>query len=123
MDVGRRVTIRPPKKAHAEIDVVRMQSFAKGLDSFDARGLANNTMVMMTFHISDGLSHSGANVSHIIWGNGGGFLKTGQFIDAAKATNNKLHNTLITAAIRDKSTAAVDFGKGSGTGVITAMLA
>jgi hypothetical protein len=62
-------------------------------------------------------------VPHIIWGNGGGFLKTGQFIDAGKVTNNKLMNTLITAAIRDKSTATVDFGKGTGTGMITGMLA
>ena len=111
------------KKAHAEIDVVRMQTFAKGLDAFNARGLANNSMVMLTFHISDGPSHSGLNVPHIIWGNGGGFLKTGQFLDGGKVTNNKLLNTIITAAIRDKSTATVDFGKGTGNGMITAMLA
>ena len=111
------------EQAHAEVDVVRMKTLAAGLDAFAARGLANNAMVMMNFHISDGPSHSGLNVPHIIWGNGGGFLKTGQFIDAAKVTNNKLLNTVITAAIRDKSTATVDFGKGTGTGMITAMLA
>jgi hypothetical protein len=109
------------EQAHAEIDVLRMKTIAKGLDSFAARGLANSAMVMFTTHISDGVTHSGGNVSHIIWGNGGGYLKTGQFIDAAKATNNKLHNTIITAAIRDKSTAAVTFGSGSGTGEIAAM--
>ena len=123
MDDGATGNDPTAKKAHAEIDVVRMQTFAKGLDAFNARGLANNSMVMMTFHISDGPSHSGMNVPHIIWGNGGGFLKTGQFLDAGKVTNNKLLNTIITAAIRDKSTAAVDFGKGTGTGMITAMLA
>jgi hypothetical protein len=111
------------EQAHGEIDVLRMQTFAKGLDAFNARGLANSAQVMLTFHISDGPSHSGMNVPHIIWGNGGGFLKTGQFLDAGKVTNNKLLNTLITAAIRDKSTATVDFGKGTGTGMITAMLA
>src|SRR5204863_536102 len=83
---------------------------------FNARGLANNSVVMMTFHISDGPSHSGNNVPHIIWGNGGGFLKTGQYIDPGKVTSNKMQNTLITAAIRDKSTAAVNFGTGSGSG-------
>ena len=123
MDDGATGNDPTAKKAHAEIDVVRMQTFAKGLDAFNARGLANNTMVMMTFHISDGPSHSGMNVPHIIWGNGGGFLKTGQFLDGGKVTNNKLLNTIITAAIRDKSMAAVDFGKGTGTGMITAMLA
>lgn len=111
------------KDAHNEIDILRMQTFAKGLDAFNARGLANSAQVMLTFHISDGPSHSGLNVPHIIWGNGGGFLKTGQFIDAGKVTNNKLMNTLITAAIRDKSTATVDFGKGTGNGMITSMLA
>jgi Protein of unknown function (DUF1552) len=111
------------KQAHAEIDVVRMKTFAKGLDAFNARGLASNSMVMLNFHISDGPSHSGNNVPHIIWGNGGGFLKTGQFLDAGKVTNNKLLNTIITAAVRDKSTTAVDFGKGTGNGMITAMLA
>ena len=56
------------------------------------------------------------NVPHIIWGNGGGYLKQGQYIDAGGSiTNNKLFNTLITAAIRDKSTAAVNFGMGTGT--------
>jgi hypothetical protein len=123
MDDGATGNDPTAKKAHAEIDVVRMQTFAKGLDAFNARGLANNSMVMMTFHISDGPSHSGMNVPHIIWGNGGGFLKTGQFLDGGKVTNNKLLNTIITAAIRDKSTATVDFGKGTGNGMITAMLA
>ncbi len=109
------------EKAHAEVDVLRMQTLAKGLDAFAARGLANSAMVMFTTHISEGPSHSGNNVPHIIWGNGGGYLKTGQFIDAAKVTNNKLHNTIITAAIRDKSTAAVNFGMGTGTGEIAGM--
>jgi hypothetical protein len=111
------------EQAHAEVDVLRMKTLAQGLDAFNARGLANSAIVMMNFHVSDGPSHSGNNVPHIIWGNGGGFLKTGQFIDAGKVTNNKLHNTLITAAIRDKSTATVDFGRGTGNGMITAMLA
>ena len=60
---------------------------------------------------------------HIIWGNGGGYLKQGQFIDAGNVTNNKLLNTIITAAIRDKSTAAVNFGTGTGTGEIAAIKA
>ena len=111
------------EQAHAEVDVLRMKTLASGLDAFNARGLANKAMVLMTFHISDGPSHSGNNVPHIIWGNGGGFLKTGQFIDPGKTTNNLLHNTLITAAIRDKNTATVNFGKGTATGMIPGMLA
>jgi hypothetical protein len=61
------------------------------------------------------------NVPHIIWGNGGGYLKQGQYVDAGNVTNNKLFNTLIAAAVRDKSTAPINFGMGTGTGEIDAM--
>jgi hypothetical protein len=111
------------EQAHHEVDILRMQTLAKGLDAFNARGLAGSATVVWMTHIADGPSHSGRNVPHIIWGNGGGFLKTGQYIDAGNVTNNKLHNTIITAAIRDKSTATVDFGKGTGNGMIAGMLA
>jgi len=110
--------------AHAEIDVVRMKSLLHGLDAFKARGLQDKSVVLWTNHIADGPSHSMKNVPHIVWGNGGGFLKTGQYIDAgSNVTNNMLLNTLITAAIRDKSTMTVNIGKGTGTGMITGMLA
>jgi len=111
------------EQAHAEIDVLRMQSLLHGLDAFKARGLQDKSFVMWTNHVADGPSHSMRNVPHIIWGNGGGFLKQGQYLDAGNVTNNKLFNTLITAATRDKSTAAVNFGMGTGTGMIPGMLA
>jgi hypothetical protein len=111
------------EQAHAEIDVVRMKTLAYGLDQFKARGLQNQSVVLWTNHVADGPSHSMRNVPHIIWGNGGGFLKTGQYIDAGNVTNNKLFNTLITAAIRDKSAMTVNFGMGTGTGTIPGMLA
>ena len=109
--------------AHHEIDVLRLQSLLHGLDAFKARGLQDKSVVMWTNHIADGPSHSMKNVPHIIWGNGGGFLKPGQFIDAGNVTNNKMLNTVITAAIRDKSTDTVNFGSGTGTGMISGMLA
>jgi len=111
------------EQAHHEIDTLRMQSLLHGLDAFKARGLQNQSIIMWTNHVADGPSHSMSNVPHIIWGNGGGYLKTGQFIDAGKVTNNKLFNTLITAAVRDKSSTAVNFGMGTGTGMISGMLA
>jgi hypothetical protein len=43
-------------------------------------------------------------------------LKQGQFVDGGNVTNNKLFNTLITAATRDKSTEVANFGRGSGSG-------
>jgi hypothetical protein len=107
--------------AHAEIDKLRMQTLLHGLDQFKARGLQDKAVVMWTNHVADGPSHSMRNVPHIIWGNGGGYLKQGQYVDAANVTNNKLFNTIITAAIRDKSTTAVNFGMGTGTGEIAAL--
>jgi len=111
------------EQAHHEIDTLRMQSLLHGLDAFKARGLQDKSIVMWTNHVADGPSHSMTNVPHIIWGNGGGYLKTGQYIDAGKVTNNLLFNTLITAATRDKSTAPVNFGMGTGSGTIAGMLA
>lgn len=100
--------------AHAEIDVVRMKTLAGGLDHFKARGLANNSFVLWTNHFSDGPYHSFRNIPHIIWGNGGGFLKQGVHIDAQGATNNRLLNTLISAALQDRRIVVTDFGRGSG---------
>jgi hypothetical protein len=111
------------EQAHHEIDTLRLQSLLHGLDAFKARGLQDKSIVMWTNHVADGPSHSMSNVPHIIWGNGGGYLKTGQYIDAGKVTNNKLFNTIITAATRDKSTTTVNFGMGTGTGMISGMLA
>jgi len=99
--------------AHAEIDALRMQSLLHGLDAFKARGLQDKSIILWTNHIADGPSHSARNVPHIIWGSGGGYLKQGQYIDGGNVTNNKLWNTLITAAIRDQSTATVNFGSGT----------
>jgi hypothetical protein len=49
-----------------------------------------------------------------VWGNGGGFLKQGQFVDAGGATNNRLLNTLISAALQDKHMTVENFGEGTG---------
>jgi hypothetical protein len=104
------------EQAHAEIDVLRMKTLLHGLDAFKARGLFDKSFVMWTNHVSDGPSHSFKNVPHIIAGNAGGYLKQGQFVDGGNVTNNKLFNTLITAATRDKSTEVANFGRGSGSG-------
>lgn len=111
------------EQAHAEIDVLRMQTLLHGLDAFKARGLFDKSFIMWTNHVADGPTHSFKNVPTIIAGNGGGYLKQGAYIDAGNVTNNKLFNTLITAAVRDKTTAVQNFGMGSGTGQIAGMLA
>ena len=109
--------------AHAEIDVLRMKTFLHGLDHFKARGLLDKSQIMWTNHIADGPTHSFKNVPTIIAGNAGGYLKQGEYVDAGGVTNNRLFNTLISAAVRDKSEWTENFGDGSGSGGIDALLA
>jgi len=96
--------------AHAEIDVVRMQTFAAGLNHFRDRGLANNCFVMWNNHVAEG-NHQMKNVPHIIWGNAGGYLKTGQYVEGSGANHATIHNLLISAAT---GTATTDFGASAG---------
>lgn len=98
--------------AHAEIDVVRMQTLAAGLDHFKARGLQDNAFVLWTNGFADGPSHSYRNVPHILWGNAGGRLKQGEYVDAGNVTNSPLLNTLISAAIQDTGETVEDFAAG-----------
>ncbi len=104
--------------AHSEIDGVRMATLLKGIQAFDAYGLLDHSFVMWTNHVSDGPSHSFGDIPYIIAGNAGGYLKTGQAIRSNNETNNKVLNTLISAAGVPKT----DFGGGSG-GIIDAMKA
>jgi hypothetical protein len=110
------------EQGHAEVDALRMQTLAKGLDAFAARGLAEHSFVMWTNHYAEGPSHSFRNVPHIIWGNGGGYLKQGEYIDVGAMTNQRLLNTLISAAIQDTGTTLTDFGEGEG-GLLDAIVA
>jgi hypothetical protein len=88
------------ENAHAEIDALRMKTLAHGIDEFKQRGLLDKSFMMWTNHIADGPSHSMSNVPVIIAGNGGGYLKQGQYLNV-KSGNGPLLNTLITAAMRD----------------------
>lgn len=102
------------EQAHAEIDILRMQTFAAGLDHFEARGLADKSLVLWTNGFADGPSHSLRNVPHILWGDGGGYLKQGAYVDAGNVGNDRLLNSLISAAIQDTGETMEDFGEGPG---------
>jgi hypothetical protein len=103
--------------AHHEIDKLRMQSLLVGLDAFKAHGLENNTQLVWTNTIADGPSHSTRGVPMIVWGNGGGYLKQGAFVDAAGAANATILNTLMAAATRDVTAAAPTIGSGEFAGM------
>jgi len=61
-------------------------------------------------------------VPSIIWGNGGGHLKQGAYVDAGNKTNSPLLNALITAAIQDTGETMENFGAGP-EGQLAAVLA
>jgi hypothetical protein len=111
------------EQAHAEIDAVRLRTLLHGLDHFQARGLLDKSVIMWTSNVADGPSHSYKNVPHIIAGSGGGYLKTGAYVDVGGVTTNKLFNSLINAAVRDKMPWTENFGQGSGTGELSEILA
>jgi len=48
----------------------------------------------------------------IVWGSGGGVIKQGAYIDAGGAVNSKILNTLIAAAVKDKTTSPPTLGTG-----------
>jgi hypothetical protein len=102
------------EQAHAEIDALRMQTFAAGLDHFAARELVDQSFVMWTVNYADGIHHAFQNVPHIIWGNAGGYLKTGEYLDVGPVTNNQLLTTLVSAALQDTGEVVNDFGGASG---------
>jgi hypothetical protein len=88
---------------HAKIDRIRMETFKYMLDRWTTYATPNgplldNAFAMWTSHVSNGPSHGFSNLPIIIAGSGGGYLKQGQYVDAARATNDKLLTTLVTAA-------------------------
>lgn len=101
------------EQAHHEIDIVRMKTLLVGLDAFKDHGLQNNSQIVWTNTLADGPSHSTRGVPMIVWGNGGGYLKQGTFIDTAGAANAKVLNTLMAAAVRDKTPTPPTIGSGT----------
>jgi hypothetical protein len=97
--------------AHAEIDDLRMKTFAAGLDQFAARGLADRCFVLWTNHIADGPSHNFRNIPTILWGSANGYLKQAEYLDVGETVNSRLLSTLINAAILDTGSIVEDFGE------------
>ncbi len=97
--------------AHAEIDELRMQTLAKGLNHFKERGLQDQAIVVWTNHVAEG-NHTMRNVPFILWGNGGGYLKQNALVDAGHKNNGTLFNAVISAAT---GTPTTNFGSSGGT--------
>jgi len=87
--------------------------------------LLDDSVVMWTNDLANGPPHSYSNIPQVLAGGAGGFLKTGQYLDAGNVTHNKLLNTIINAVgIRNGDGSYYDsFGDPSlQRGVIDAMI-
>lgn len=116
---------------HHEIDKIFAGIFKRFLDKLAAYPgpsggtLLDDSVVMWTNDLANGPPHSYGNIPQVLAGGAGGFLKTGQYIDAGDVTHNKLLNTIINAVgIRNDDGSLYDsFGDGSlDRGVISAMI-
>ncbi|MBA3503160.1 MAG: DUF1552 domain-containing protein [Myxococcota bacterium] len=117
---------------HHGIDKIFAGIFKRFLDRLAAYPgpsggtLLDDSIVGWTNDLANGPPHSYANVPWVLAGGAGGFLKTGQYIDAGNITHNRLLNTIINAVgIRNGDGSFYDsFGDPSLTrGVINAMIA
>ncbi len=117
---------------HHEIDKIFAGMFLHLLDRLESYPgpsggtLLDDTVAVWTNDLANGPPHSYNNVPQVVAGKAGGFLRTGQYIDAGDVTHNKFLSTLISAAgVRQDGGDYYDsFGDPSlERGVIPAMIA
>lgn len=101
---------------HHRIDRLTMRSYKLLLDKLAAVKTPQGDLLDLGFavwtnQLATG-SHRYENVPYLVAGRAAGYLRTGQFIEVGKTMNNKILNTLITAAgVRTAAGAPIeDFG-------------
>ncbi|MDX2020066.1 MAG: DUF1552 domain-containing protein [Deltaproteobacteria bacterium] len=98
---------------HHQIDRIHLRHFGMLIGKMGAVKTPMGSLLDLGFaawanQLGDGY-HQYKNVPYIIAGRAGGYLKTGQFLDLPKVMNNKLLNTLITAAgVRSSAGGPID---------------
>ncbi|MFN7135214.1 MAG: DUF1552 domain-containing protein, partial [Myxococcales bacterium] len=115
---------------HHQIDRLHARLFKYLLDKLStyttpAGPLLDDCAAVWCNDLSNGPPHGTSNIPWVVAGSCGGFLKTGQYIDAGNVTHNRFLNTLITATgVRKADGGYVDdFGDASLTrGLLPAML-
>jgi hypothetical protein len=89
---------------HHEIDILYAQMFKHLLDRLSiytgptGGSLLDDSVALWTNDLASGPPHSRQNIPQVLAGKAGGYLKTGQYIDAGGTAHNKFLNTLISAA-------------------------
>lgn len=88
---------------HHEIDRIFARSFRHLLDRLSmypgpgGGTLLDDCVALWTNDLANGPPHSYNNIPQIIAGSGGGFLRTGAYVDAGGVTHNKFLNTILSA--------------------------
>lgn len=96
-------TIPDAHLLHHKIDRIHGRHFKHLLDRLSAYTLPeggtllDSTVAVWCNSLSNGPPHGYTGVPYIIAGSGGGLFKTGQYVDAKNATNNKLFNSILAA--------------------------
>ncbi|MBK8261547.1 MAG: DUF1552 domain-containing protein [Nannocystis sp.] len=116
---------------HHQIDREHGKMFKHLLDRLsmyqtDAGPLLDDCAAIWTNDLGAGVSHTYKNIPWVVAGSCGGFLKTGQYIDAGDVPHSRLHNTILSAVglTNQEGGYVDDFGDPSlAPGVIDAMIA
>jgi hypothetical protein len=131
-DGGEGPAIEGADLLHHGIDKIFAGMFLHLLERLEMYGgpgggtLLDDSVALWTNDLANGPPHSYNNVPQVLAGKAGGFLKTGQYVDAGGVTHNQFLNTLINAAgVRKEDGTYYDsFGDTSlEPGVIDAMIA
>lgn len=119
------------KSLHHKIDRLQLRRFKYLLDRLEEQTTSTGTLLdssvaLWTNDLGSGLAHSYSNLPYIIAGSGGGYLKTGQFIDAGDTgakdgkyvSHGQIFNTLLNAVGvgEVKGAPITDFGHKGGNG-------
>ena len=109
--------IEGAQEMHHEIDKLHGRLFKYLLDKLSSYTTADGTLLdsgvaAWTNDLGHGVSHTYKNIPWVLAGSCGGYLKTGQYIDAGKVAHNKLFNTLLNAVGARKTDGSLidDFG-------------
>lgn len=108
---GSAPSIENAANLHYQIDRLHAQWFKYLLDQLsgyttDSGTLLDDCVAMWTNDLANGVGHGYRNIPYVLAGSGGGYLRTGQYIDARDTGNrdsdnwvphNQLFNTIINA--------------------------
>jgi hypothetical protein len=117
-------------RLHHEIDRIHARFFKHLLDRMAAYtlpeggSLLDSSINVWVNSVSDGPSHSGKNIPHVLAGGAAGFLKTGLHVVASGYTS-KILNTVISATGVRKPTGDLidDFNDPAGVGLLSELVA